>query len=1187
MAGNKKTKKTDKSKKKNEGTNWPLAAGIYLFVVAVIAGGFRLLPLVAHQFIVDPLGLILIVAIVGVAIVIGIFAWIKKVADHDTGKHLHKVVTHWGFATFVMAWLGLGFFLVDVARAFLLAPHDWLALAGPLGVLSYVKHHGVRGLAMVVTYIALNGLVVEQLVIHRDRIKKGATTEVVKKVIPVGADRAPKEMPKGGHYDEIITTEIEPYIAEIDEADNKLILVATKLADKLDGIKRKVWLCLPDMGHAIVTGATRAGKSIVLIRMMLNQLPREEGELPIKFVVLTNAPQDLAGPLAPYLRGLGPVEHLNLVEPIGSESLFDDPKFGDPVRWDPDDLVSVEGGNGWPTAVGLAQKVIEASKANDPAGGRHSHFEGMCASLLGACFLTARWTRRSYGDAFDWVAQWTDPSFVLVDEVLREKGETAALREWRNVRTQQLVALPDGTWEEPKDGGALRGNQGNDTATSLGNILNRIDKPFVRERTKNGTFHIKQWVEQKGSATLFLSGTEAGSNDATSAALFVPFLSALLEHATGWAKGLPGQQLPYRMVIVLDEVCALAPVPSIPTYFSTAAKHGIHLVATSQFPGLFYQAFGEGAKQITNNAAVGLFLGSIRDPDSIRMICELSGLAEYEAESNTSSDHGTSTTTSAQYRQLVDGAKLVRQRGVSHKTPDVPGLGLAIVSGGILQIENLLWTVEEPFAQRGAVSDNPAFAKIHNDFLEKLAQDEQRLHRQIVAWWRQKRAPIEVEMPKALPELPRRTGPTPEADAALAAAAERAFDAMTSTRNQEGDPVEVVLAALSADPGMAEVHGEDQLKAAAEKIVAKRARRVKAQESAEAALAEAAERAFDAVSDSHVDTGDDPAAMVVAVLGAEPAAQGLGFDVLREAAEKVVEERMPGFCYHVRDDDPLSGEERCVKCGAVLERGWVKEETTARATPIMAKMAQRPKRGPLAGPRPTFVWIDGDRLIDVPFVHGHELKPGQLITGVDSGGIERTVRLGRIGPEHTDPAGRRWLRCPYDDGPLATVQPNGAADWHSATTYQLRSLAPEDPARTPESSDEPEEVSMAAEEWNDGVRIIQYEADLVVAGPESEVTPGTFVVASTPDGTSKSVRVIELVDGAGWINEGTGEPFVVAHFTEMPTRMIPAPPVPPQALLDDLREAKSDSETASGPRPRRPRPRSVPNDRQSSFDWEA
>ena len=138
--------------------------------------------------------------------------------------------------------------------------------------------------------------------------------------------------------------------------------------------------------------------------------------------------------------------------------------------------------------------------------------------------------------------------------------------------------------------------------------------------------------------------------------LIASVLSEVYERATA-----TGKPLDPPLLVVLDEVANIAPLPDLDALASTAAGQGVQLVTVVQDLAQLRSRWGDRAATIANNHRAKIIGSGISDTDTLDYLARLLGDQEITQLSATADQHGRrSTTESSTFRTLAP-AHLVRE----------------------------------------------------------------------------------------------------------------------------------------------------------------------------------------------------------------------------------------------------------------------------------------------------------------------------------------------------------------------------------------------------------------------------------------------------------------------------------------------------------------------------------------------
>jgi len=154
-------------------------------------------------------------------------------------------------------------------------------------------------------------------------------------------------------------------------------------------------------------------------------------------------------------------------------------------------------------------------------------------------------------------------------------------------------------------------------------------------------FDPTQFLADKG--TLFLLATGAGAG--ASAPLVAAFVEDLVETARHLAAKSPGARLDPPLLLALDEVANISPLPSLPTLMAEGGGTGITTMPVLQSLSQARDKWGQNAAgAIWDASIVKIILGGASSPTDLRDISTLIGERDETTTSDTISEQGFTTT---------------------------------------------------------------------------------------------------------------------------------------------------------------------------------------------------------------------------------------------------------------------------------------------------------------------------------------------------------------------------------------------------------------------------------------------------------------------------------------------------------------------------------------------------------------
>lgn len=273
------------------------------------------------------------------------------------------------------------------------------------------------------------------------------------------------------------------------------------------------------------------------------------------------------------------------------------------IRWDPR-----TGCTDWRTATRRAKALVAGTRAKDDegSGGSHKFFERRGSEAL-AAYLQAAAVADAPLDRF--LAWCQDPDNTEAAEIL--DATPGCEGHGRSLQKQQGLVdqTRDGVWETIRD------------------AISCLVDPVTRDMCVVGDdagFDVKKFLEEKG--TVYILGSERAAAD------LAPFVTAFVEHvlfeASQIALGqgtLDGRErLDPPLTVVLDEVCNICPLPSIPEELSDSAGRGIIIHWAAQSRPQLVKAFGdEGCEMMLDNTTALTVFGALKSKSTLEWLSTL------------------------------------------------------------------------------------------------------------------------------------------------------------------------------------------------------------------------------------------------------------------------------------------------------------------------------------------------------------------------------------------------------------------------------------------------------------------------------------------------------------------------------------------------------------------------------------
>lgn len=362
---------------------------------------------------------------------------------------------------------------------------------------------------------------------------------------------------------------------------------------------QEVWASVED--SILLIGPPRSGKGLhIVIPAIL--------DAPGAVVTTSTRPDNLTATLKARAR-------------IGPVAVFDPQHLADGVpagmRWSPirgceNPLTAMIRATGLASATGLSAGGVEG-------GG---FWEGKTRTALQSLLHAAALDQRAPSELFRWTL---DPT-AAGDAVAILTGHPDAALGWAESLEAMIDADPrtrDSIWQ----------------GVSL--ALGALADPRVLDAvspTDGEHFDPEQFLTERG--TLFLLATGAGAG--ASAALVAAFVEDLVETARRLAARSPGARLDPPLLLALDEIGNLAPLPSLPTLMAEGGGTGITTMTVLQSLAQARDKWNENQTgAIWDASIVKIILGGASNSRDLQDIATLIGERDEYTDSVTLGDHGT------------------------------------------------------------------------------------------------------------------------------------------------------------------------------------------------------------------------------------------------------------------------------------------------------------------------------------------------------------------------------------------------------------------------------------------------------------------------------------------------------------------------------------------------------------------
>ncbi len=361
---------------------------------------------------------------------------------------------------------------------------------------------------------------------------------------------------------------------------------------------KTVWASVED--SVLLIGPPRSGKGLhVVIPMILDS--------PGAVVTTSTRPDNLTTTLRSRQKS-GPVavfdpQHLAEGVPAG-------------LRWSPirgcdDPLTAMIRATGLAAATGLASGGVDS-------GG---FWEGKTRTALQSLLHAAALDNRPPAELFRWTL---DPS-AASDAVAILTNHPAAAAGWADSLASMIDSDPrtrDSIWQG--------------VSLALGALADPRVLDAVSPRPGED-FDPEKFLTHNGTLYLLATGAGAGA----SAALVAAFVEDLIETARRLAASSPGARLDPPLLLALDEIANLAPLPSLPTLMAEGGGTGITTMPVLQSLAQAREKWSDNAAgAIWDASIVKIILGGASNSRDLQDLSTLIGERDEYTDSTTIGDYG-------------------------------------------------------------------------------------------------------------------------------------------------------------------------------------------------------------------------------------------------------------------------------------------------------------------------------------------------------------------------------------------------------------------------------------------------------------------------------------------------------------------------------------------------------------------
>jgi type IV secretion system protein VirD4 len=181
---------------------------------------------------------------------------------------------------------------------------------------------------------------------------------------------------------------------------------------------------------------------------------------------------------------------------------------------------------------------------------------------------------------------------------------------------------------------ALRGKRASEARQTVSSFyetattaLMAFQNPAVLERSQGARFDVARFLES--NSTLYVVDPAGEGRASPTAPITAAFIEWIVDRAYLLARRSPGRELERRLLLALDEVANIAPIPSLTSVISQGAGQGVHVSWAIQNPGQLRARYGgDQLDTILTNTRYKVLFGGLMDDGVLASLSRLHG--EYE-----------------------------------------------------------------------------------------------------------------------------------------------------------------------------------------------------------------------------------------------------------------------------------------------------------------------------------------------------------------------------------------------------------------------------------------------------------------------------------------------------------------------------------------------------------------------------
>lgn len=351
----------------------------------------------------------------------------------------------------------------------------------------------------------------------------------------------------------------------------------------------------------------------------------------------------------------GPVLATSVKTDLLADTVAHRQTLGDVMIFDPALVTGMEpsratplwGAGTWRGAMRVAHWLASAAKTGSGGLEDADFWYAAAEKLLAPLLFAAASTGRTMESVVRWLDEGPDANDALIEELLSDAGEPAAKRAWQATQNREE-------------------RQRSSVYTTAEMIVAAFADPRVAEETKGADYSPAALLDG-GANTLYLCAPlHEQERLRTVFSMLVQEVLAVV-YETVAATGKP---LDPPLLLALDELANIAPIPNLAEIASTGAGQGVQLLSVFQDLAQVSSRYGRQASTIVNNHRATVLGSGISDPDTLSYVSRVLGAGEFEQRSRSTGEKGRRSETEGDtYRDLAP-ANFVRERD--------PGTGLLV-----------------------------------------------------------------------------------------------------------------------------------------------------------------------------------------------------------------------------------------------------------------------------------------------------------------------------------------------------------------------------------------------------------------------------------------------------------------------------------------------------------------------------